>query len=522
MVWRMPDNTDRALRDLIEMRRIGVEAVRTNIIRNGEVLSLADTMGIDLYVDLPFSRLAAERLRDTLQYATAVLDTVLGLAQIHPSIRHIGLARYFDATDSTACDAIARMADHARRQGPPGTRVYYLTRFTTSDRCRTAVDLVLLDLRDREDPLAVLRKRESPGQTGVGSLGISVRSDTLNGLRIASSPEAQARYFERHLPALLSDTLAIRPPVVFVHSWRDVQLPYPTIAHDLKQPYVQRYGLHTMQDVERPAYDVIKGVYTGRQTTFAFRSGDPPPGGAPWSTLFGWTLFALIGAFYALSPRFRHMVPRYFGARFFYRDAVREGRDVLFGASTVLLIALSAAFGLVTAVILDVLRTTDEFVMAARWLPEATQDVLITLLAEPYVLIVLSGCTYAVAIIVWTILLSLLSRRRYPIAPGQALMLVIWPRWPLLLVMLASIVVASMADVSPLTVLILAACWFGLSFLAVVRTLIDFILVTRVPAYMLLAALVLNPGMIVAGALAVVLLPFEPELRFLWNVATKP
>lgn len=500
---------------------MGVEAVRTNVIRKGDVLTLADTLGIDLYIDLPLSRLPAQRLRDTLGYATAVLDTVLGLAQIHPSIRHIGLARHFDATERTACELLNRLAQHARREGPPGTMVYYLTRFAASDQCSDVVDFVLLDVRDRDDPVEFLRGRTQDKEIGVGALGRWVRGDTLRGLRVSSSPEAQARYFERFLPILLSDTLSFSPRVVFVHRWRDIRLPYPSTAHDLDEPNWQRYGLHTVQGVERPAFEVVKGIYTNGQTTFAFPSGEPARRGAPWTTLFGWSVVALLGAFYALSPRFRHMLPRYFAARFFYRDAVREGRDVLFGASAVLLISLSAAFGLTISVIAEVLRATAPFVTAVRWLPDTGQNVVVTLLAEPFVLVVLAGCAYAVAIILWTTVLSLLSRRRFQIAPGQAMMLVVWPRWPLLFVMLASMVIASIGSVTPRAVLILAGAWVVVSALAIGRALIDFIIVTRVPLYLLLPALILNPGIIAAAVLALLMLPVYPELQYLWNMATK-
>lgn len=521
VVWEMPAGVDRAIRDLMEMHRIGVTAIRTGLIRNRDILGHADTLGIDLYVDLPLQRLPTRRLLDTLDYATAVLDTLMGLAQIHPSLRHIGLARQIDVTDEGTCGALEQLARHAKRRGPPGLRVYYLTRFTDSDICVDAVDFVLVDVRDRDDPIAALRARATLGAMGVGALGRGVRSDTLRGLSVPSSPEAQARFLEKSLTMLLSDTLSFSPHAVFVHRWRDIRRAYPSSAYELESPYGDRYGLKTIEGVERPAYDVVRGIYTNRQAVFAFSRGERPAGAAPWTTLFGWAVVVLLGTFYALSPRFRHMLPRYFAARFFYRDAVREGRDVLFGASTVLLIAVSAAFGLTLAVMADVLRATEPFVTAVYWLPSRAQEVVITLLVQPLVLAVLAGCVYAVAMILWTTVLSLLSKRRFPIAPGQALMLVVWPRWPLLIVMLAAMVVASMDDAGPTAVLVVAGSWATLSLLAAGRALIDFMLVTRVPAYVLIPALLLNPGVVAAAMLALLVLPIQPEIQFLWNMVTK-
>jgi hypothetical protein len=215
------------------------------------------------------------------------------------------------------------------------------------------------------------------------------------------------------------------------------------------------------------------------------------------------------------------MGPRYFSAHWFYRDAVREGRDVFFGASTVLLIALGAAFGLTLSVILNELRESQAFVVAVAWLPRSMQDVVITLLADRWVLIVLAGCAYAVGIILWTIVLSLASKRGYRISSGQALMLVLWPRWPLLLVMAAAMVLGSSSTTSAQAVLVLAAGWGVASTLAAMRTIVDFVLVTRIPIPFTLPCLLFNPGVVVMLVILLLLLPFGPEARYLWHFATR-
>jgi len=526
MVWEAPAYRIRAEEDLRQMHRAGVEAIRAGIIRDHGLLRLADTLGVSLYIDLPISRITSRRLNDTLDYASAVLDTVLGLAQIHPSIRHIGLARHIDSSDSTACSYFRNLAERARRSGPSGTQVYYLTRFVASDRCAETVDLVLGDVRDRDDPVAPLRRWNTAAESrstplGIGSLGWWVRNDTLSGLRVPSSPEAQARSFERYLPILFSDTLSVSLPAVFVFRWRDIQRQVLTSTRDLETPFTERYGLHARENIERPAKEVVEGIYTGRRETFAFRSGRTLQNHAPLTTFFGWGVILLLALFYALTPRFRHMVPRYFSAHFFYRDAVREGRDVLFGASTVLLIALGAAFGLTLSVILNVLRESQALVVAVAWLPRSMQDVVITLLADSWVLIVLAGCAYAVGIILWTIVLSLVSKRGYRISSGQSLMLVLWPRWPLLLVMAASMVLGSSSTTSSQAVLILAAGWGLASALAAIRTIVDFVLVTRVPIPFTLPCLLFNPGVVVTLVILFLLLPFGPEGRYLWHLATR-
>lgn len=525
IVWGRPAGVPHTESQLLAMKEAGVEAVRTGIIRDHGILTLADTLQIDLYVDLPFEYLPSARLADTLEYAAGVLDTLVGLAQIHSSIRNIGLARYADTSDSTACAYFNRLAADARRKAPAGTNVYFVTRFIDDDVCADRVDFVLAEVLDLDDPAAPLRRwsaaRPSGPNIGVAATGTWLRADSLRGLNVRGSPERQARYFETHLPVLLSDTLSAEPPVVFVYRWMDEARRYEGVADELERLFVERYGLHALDGTARPAMDVVAGVYTGRQTVFAFAQGDRVPERAPWTTLLGWGVMVMIGIFYATSPRFRHMVPRYFQAHFFFREAVREGRDVLLGASTVLLVSLAAAAGLITYVVLDAVRRMDVFSMAFRWLPETTQGAFVSLFSRPLVLILLAGCLYVIGLLGWTIVLSLLSRRRYRVAPSQALMLVVWPRWPLMLVMIAAMVIAAIPGSNLQATIAMAGAWLLLSLGAAVRTLLDLVAIARIPPYLLLPAVLLHPGILVLGAIVIALIPAGPELAYLWHAITR-
>lgn len=524
MVWTAPIGEARAELDLHEMTRMGVEAVRTEPIRNERLLRAADTLGLHLYFDLPISRLPTARLIDTLQYARAALDSAVAIARNHPSVRAIGLARNSDTSDPTACAYLGDLARHVRATGPPGIRTYYVTLFIDDDACASAVDFVMADVRGTDDPVGVLRRWHvagHPSPLGVATMGVWVRSDTLRGLNVPASLERQARYFEHHLPIFLADTHSVRPPAVFVYRWRDVRHAYAATAHDLDNPHLQRFGLHAVDGTARPALRVVAGIYTGRRSVFAFEPGNAPPAPASWTTLVGWAILAALGTFYALSPRFRHMVPRYFQARFFFREAVREGRDVLLGASTVLLGSLGVASGLVTYVIAEAIRTTDTFALVMRWLPHSTQEVVATLLARPPVLVILIGCTYVVVLLAWAVVLSLLSRRKYAVTPAQVLMLVVWPRWPLLIVMFGAMVAASMPEPNLYLIGALAAAWVLISVASVVRTFIDLTVVARLPIWVLPPAVLLHPAFVAGGMLAVSMLGYLPEVEFVWHAIVR-
>ena len=519
VTWSRPPTFEASVQDLWEMWHSGVTAVRTGIIRDERILTFADTIGLRFYIDLPVRHLAAPRVLDTLGFATALVDTIAGLARRHRSIKAIGLASYSETTDSTACEYFRRLSRRADAAG--GLDTYYVTTFVAGDQCADAVDLVLIDVRDQSNPMLPLRRWARGGKDvpfGIAALGVWVRTDTLSGLNVPMSPERQARYFEENLPVLLSDTMSVRPRVVFVHGWRDHKLTYAAAGRDLIDPFFDHYGLHTAGGAPRPALDVVKGIYTGSQTVFAFKGGKRVSEGVRWPTPLGWGVILLLGTFFALSPRFRHMIPRYFRAHFFYREAVREGRDVQFGASAVLLTSLGAAAGIITAVVLSRIKDTEAFVLALSWLDRAAQNAMATLASEPLILTVLVGCVYALATILWTVVLSLVSRRKYRISPGQGLMLIVWPLWPLLLVMLAAMVIANEPTVEIEIVLGLAAAWLVISVFAMLRTTFDFALVTRVPVYMLIPVLLFHPGVIAVALAYLFLIPEEAELNFLWTI----
>ena len=523
VVWQIPEDISLAEHQLQEMAEAGVEAVRTGPVRSSRLLSLADTIGVDFYVDLPVSRLPAVHLRDTLQYAAAVLDTVLGLAQIHRSLRNVGLAGHIDTSDSTACEYFRQLTNYARGRAPEGTRFYYDTRFSASDVCSNTVDFTLINALDREDPAALLRQWDegSASPVGIGALGTWVRADAEEGLSVPHSPQQQARYLEKHLSTLLSDTLDIRPIVVFAFRWQDQQRARPSIANDLDTPYVQRYGLHTMQGATRPAYDVVRGIYTGEQLIFAFEQGDGPPSRMPWTTVLGWGVLIMLGIFYATSPRFRHMLPRYFQAHVFFLESVREGRDVLFGTSAVLLTALGVATGIAVSASLDAVRDMHAFAMAVSWLPGSTQQVITTLLSSPAILAILAGCIYVFVLLLWTFILALFTRRKYPMAPSQVLMLVAWTRWPILLVMIAAMAIAATPDVDPTAVGILFCAWLFIEIAATARTVFDLVRVSRMPAYLGIPCLLLHPGVLVIVVALLSSLAYQPEISYLRHLITR-
>ena len=150
MVWTPPDDRIRAVQDMYAMAEAGVEAVRTDFFRHDDVLDAADTLGLRIYLDLPFSRLSVSGLADTLASAQASLDAALDIARRHVSVRAIGLAGHSDTSDPAACAWFERLSSRLYEAAPDlDLSTYYVTLFSKDDACTNAVDFVLLDVLDR-------------------------------------------------------------------------------------------------------------------------------------------------------------------------------------------------------------------------------------------------------------------------------------------------------------------------------------------------------------------------------------
>lgn len=516
VVWDVPERMETAVADLRGMARAGVQAVRTGLVEDERLLRLADTLGLQLYQELPVGRLSASTLVDSAEGAARLLRGALQRARRHPSARHFGLARRSDTHDAAACVYFEALSEIAR-EALPSARTYYVSVFPEDDRCAGAVDLVLLDALDAEAPAAVLDGWAGETPVGLATLGTWVRSDTLAGLRRTRSPEAQARYLEDHLGPLVARAAA-PPAVVFVYRWRD-QYRQQRMDDDL-DVFQRRYGLMTLGRTPRPAMDVVAGLYTGEQTVFAFpagRASDPP---WPWMMLLGWTVVLAIGILYAATPRFRHMVPRYFAAHVFYREALRGRRDVMPEASAVLLITFALSVGLAGAYVVQTLQHAPALQTLLAWQAPAWRAVLVTLMEQPWMLALLLGSVYALLLALWASMFGLASRRRYALMPGQAFMLVIWPHWPLLLLMIAAVVGTTLPAATAVWVAWgVAAGLVATSLLALVRALVDLMSVSHIgPGWVLLLALV-SPPVLLLVLVGVVVLTHPAEASFLWHLA---
>ncbi len=283
----------------------------------------------------------------------------------------------------------------------------------------------------------------------------------------------------------------------------------------------RRYGLRAADGTARPALRVVEGLYTGRQRVFVFPAGTRPGARWPWMALACWAMVAALGVSYAGSLRFRRMTQRYFRARGFYRRAVQEGRDVLTGMGVGLVALLGLGTGVMAGGLVYAVRQTGLLAGLHR-LPPTLREPVAAALAQPIVIALTAGALYAAGLLLWAVALTVASRRGRALAPEQVLVLIAWPRWPVLVLMIAAAVAATLSGPAASTAaLATAAAWLAVEAMATGRTLLDYTALTRLPPYAAFALALASPGALLLLAMLIGGLEFGDEVIWLWHLATR-
>ena len=531
IVWNPPARFERAVEDLTEMKSLGIEAVRTSLIKDERLLELSDSLELTLYQDLPFEYLSSADLITSTETAKKILEEALQIANRHSSARHFGLATFSNTSTAASCTFLEELVNSARSRFGNQFSFYYTTFFIEDERCTSSVDLVLLNVLDDQNFSAKtenwsLAHPNTPlGFANIGTWIQTVASEetAMSGYLQENSVEYQARFIEHTLNTLLKKEPTPPVEVLFIYRWRDSRLPYPSPAHNLSQPYRHTYGLHTSNNHARPSYEVTKGFYLKNQDVFAFTAGEPVPTQNHWITLFIWINILLLSIAYAYFPRFRLMARRYFTAHGFFREAIREGRELLIGPNILIFGVISSAFGLTLIVILDAFRKNEAFSLVLRWLPESVSFTVVALLAQPILLFIVLSGSYGLLLSFWTSALSAISTRsRWTLLPGQSFMLVLWSQWPLLLAMVGAGVVNAMTQPQiTQSAFFLAVTLLAFIALGMLFTLRDFWHISKANPALVTLSLVINPVILVTITTGYYCFKYSDRFIFAFDVAAR-
>ncbi len=497
VVWDAPVSERAAMSDLVEMRMLGLRAVRTGPVTERGILAAADSMGMMLYRDIGLERLSPGEWADTLLAAVGRVDALA--ASPYPG--WIGLGSWTATNLPATCEWIGSLA---QRVHSAGHKAYYITPFTRRDRCRHVVDAVLVDGLGRVDPgelVDAFRARDAVGVASVGVASVGVASAGLAAGAGGSMEQHGAVFIERIL------TLS-RDYVVFLHRWRD---------RPDADPWAQPYGLYDANGNPRAIVGMLREAHLTGKPIFA-RGPEVDVASASWSVLVGWLLIVFLAMLYATSPRFRQMIPRYFLAHGFYRNAVREAREVLPLTSTALISLIGLSTGLVVAVVLHGLHDRPIGRYIYGLLPEGTTAAASALMGTPFVLSILLGSVILLSLAVWMSMWVLLTGRQHPLLASQALMLAVWPRWQAVALVPVAMVLGPPGTAATY-VLVATGLVFAASLVwSAIRTANDMSRVSRVSRPLAVLLVLLNPEVLFVLAGVVLASAKSAHARMIWDL----
>ncbi len=472
-VWTPPADADSARASLERVRRLGFTVVRVAPGVSRELRAWAAQLGVRFYVDLPLNYLTATQLADTLGYVTRMADS-LRSSGADSTLAGVGLGTNHATRSEQACTALAQAAQ-AVRQRLPNAAVYYQTAFV-DDACSPDAGLPLLDLRDSDDSQARWAdwKVLHPNRPGALLLGRAVYQGE-RGLRADHSPERAARLLETALTALAADTT--QPRFALLDRWATLS----------EHPY----GLLTADGFDSDPLMAAADAAQGIPSSPALAAGEARANRrADWLRVGGWAVVLMIGLAFSSMLRMRQLTERFFTASGFFREDVRGARDGL-RLQTIVLATLMLACGAVAVTqLLLVLNESPASGYIRHLIGGAVPLGAVTAWLLPLGLV---GAGWIVLLIIGTAF-TLLSRGRHSFTIGQALMIQAWPRWPVVLLLIAALAVPSLpAAYAGGAALALLIIWALIAVGATIHAAFTFSSITNTTAPIALLAVLLHP-----------------------------
>ena len=317
--------------DLISIHEVGVEAIRLPLLEDLAVVHAADSLGLHLFQDLSILLLPSKALLDTLEYAKQLLNRGRWMYILYPSAHRYGISTKSDTSNPLSCEYFKELSEWA-----PELTLYYISAFVTDDQCTSHVDLVLVDARGKPSPLTVINDWSHATPLGLASFGKRIDPQAF-GLNETNSPESQARYLEHHIPKLLNSTL----DNVFVYRWQD----------SIASPY--HWGLLDPSNQKRPAYEVLRGIYTNTRHVFTFQLGPQQGQSAPWPLILGLITIFLVLFVNLWYQRFPEVMWNYILNKYPHRETLYRESALLGGASFVFAISHGVLISAVMLILIE-------------------------------------------------------------------------------------------------------------------------------------------------------------------------
>jgi len=501
VVW--DDLAPPTVNDLLAIQEAGIEAIRLPLLDDLSIVHAADSLGLQLFQDLSILLLPATALLDTLEYAKRLLSRGRWMYILYPSAHRYGISTKSDTSHPLSCEYFKELSEWA-----PELTLYYTSAFLMDDQCASYVDLVLVDTRGDPSPASIANDWNHTTPLGLSSFGKRIDPQTF-GLYEENSPESQARYLENHLPDLFNSPL----DYVFVYRWKD-----PIDSH-------AQWGLMDPSNQKRPAYEVLKGIYTNTRHVFTFHLGYQQDQEPPWPLILGLITIVLILFVNLWYEQFPEVMWNYILNKYLHRETLYRESALLGGASFVYAISQGI---LISAVMLILIKSYQDLGMIeaiAAFLSPLIIQRLHHLISNPAMLTLFVSAFYLAMILISSILGAWGSRQPGSRIPLEHFFVINTMNNTPLGLMLPLVLISPSLHGYPSDVIavVLVCSWAVLSIYCNFRSARNFSSLARSSlAKSTTLGLFILPLIIILGVIVLFWIPPTKEyILFWWNLSTK-
>lgn len=399
-------------KDIVLIKSMGANAIRlAHYPAHPYVLNLCDRYGIIALEEIPVWNVPVDMLVSEryISLAKSYISEMVNRDKNHPSVFAWGIGNEFDSADEEARKYVSELVKFVKSLDD--RPVYYASRMIKNDLCAHLVDLACVnvyidDLTKFSENIGYWKRKYANKPVIITEYGKAVQLENRNGYSDPLSYESQAKYIlERYR---LIQEMDFDGSFVWVFSdWRGDR---PVMTLPNPDPYLYTMGVVSYDRERRPAYEVLKALYTdGKVPTLAI--GDYSENMPEVYTIAGIIFLLLLSYVYYSYRWFRENLNRAIFRPYNFFADVRDQYLVSVGRTTILALLISATFGVFVAGILDRLKQNEylDYILTHLIFVDWLKVQLISIIWKPFYLCLYLSLLSFVTILILTLLIQFFS-----------------------------------------------------------------------------------------------------------------
>ncbi len=347
-------------KDIILIKSMGANAIRlAHYPSHPYILNLCDRYGLFVLEEIPVWNVPADILVNDsyISLARSYISEMIARDKNHPSVLAWGIGNEFDSADEKTRRYVSELVKFVK--SIDDRPVYYASRMIKNDVCVELVDFACVnvyidDLRKFSENIGYWKRKYGGKPVIITEYGRAIQLGNRNGYSDPFSYEGQAKYIlERYR---LIQEMDFDGSFVWVFAdWRGER---PVMTLPNPDPYLYTMGVVSYEREKRPAYEVLKALYTdGRVPSLAI--GDYSENVPEVYTIAGVLLLLLLSYIYYSYRWFRENFNRaVFRPYNFFAD-IRDRYLISAGQTTILAMIISTTFGVFIAGFLNSLKQNE-------------------------------------------------------------------------------------------------------------------------------------------------------------------